>query len=225
MSETQNETRNETDDDAKDVTITHLRPLTPDRALASREEFERERGRWAQMIKGGAIPKVYGGRDRGTVDQTPEQCIAKARLGVALGFDPVVAVNLIHLIDGRPCLEAKALVALVRERLPIAKICKLSHDDQHCAVAGKRDPDDPWHECTFTLDDAARAGLTKKDNWQKYPRDMLWNRAVSRLCRELFSDVTLGLHTPEEIENAAPFTVRQMPVQPSAVMEGVGDED
>ena len=68
-----------------------------------------------------------------------------------------------------------------------------------CVVYGER-----WHgrgsgEVTWTLDDAAVAGLPRRDsNWKRYPRAMLAARATSELSRLVFADTTIG-YTPEEL--------------------------
>ena len=50
------------------------------------------------------------------------------------------------------------------------------------------------------MKDAERAGLLKKDNWQKYPARMLKARAVSYAVNDLFPDVFFGLLSKEEAE-------------------------
>ena len=49
--------------------------------------------------------------------------------------------------------------------------------------------------------DAKRAGLADKQNWKRYPRQMLTARAVTELGRTLFADdLILGeAYTPEEV--------------------------
>jgi hypothetical protein len=65
---------------------------------------------------------------------------------------------------------------------------------------GKRCDTGDEHTATFTLDDAEAAGLAGKKNWKQYQESMLTWRAVSKLCRNLFSDVVLGAgYVPEEL--------------------------
>jgi hypothetical protein len=59
-------------------------------------------------------------------------------------------------------------------------------------------------EATFTMEMAQQAGLVGKSNWKKHPDDMMWARAVSRLCRRLFADCFAGAsYVPEEVEATA----------------------
>jgi hypothetical protein len=70
-------------------------------------------------------------------------------------------------------------------------------------------------ESTFTIDDARRAKLAARDVWQKYPKDMLRSRAITRGARTYCPDVFNGaIYTAEEItaeiEPAAPASEPEM---------------
>lgn len=55
----------------------------------------------------------------------------------------------------------------------------------------------------FTYAEAVAIGLTtgsNRDNWQKNPRSMVDKTASSRLIRQVFADVLLGIHCPEEAD-------------------------
>ena len=58
-------------------------------------------------------------------------------------------------------------------------------------------------EVEFTVEDAKRAGLTGKDNWRKYPSDMLWARMISRAKRRVAPDVCMGAYVEGEISGSA----------------------
>ena len=67
-----------------------------------------------------------------------------------------------------------------------------------CILHGKRaDNGDTWTEY-FSIDDAKKAGLYR-GQWLKYPKDMLFARALSRLARQLFPDVIKGCYVQGEI--------------------------
>jgi hypothetical protein len=58
----------------------------------------------------------------------------------------------------------------------------------------------------FTMEQAKRVvskqgkPLVEGRAWKNYPEDMLWARAVSRLCRRLFPDLLSGMtYTPSEL--------------------------
>jgi 5'-3' exonuclease len=54
---------------------------------------------------------------------------------------------------------------------------------------------------TFTFQEAAQIGLTtgsNRENWNKNPRSMVDKTASSRLIRQVYADVLLGIHSIEE---------------------------
>lgn len=113
-----------------------------------------------------------------------------------LGIPPTMALQQIHVIDGKPSLSAQLMVALVRNA-GFSITPKLMTAESAVAV-GKRG--DEVVESEFTWQEAEQAGLVGKDNYKHYPKAMLWSRAVSGLCRVLFPDVLAGLtYTPEEL--------------------------
>ncbi len=67
---------------------------------------------------------------------------------------------------------------------------------------GKRvDTSDIWTEI-FSIDDAKRAGIYREGTgWTKYPRNMLFARALSNLARMLFPDVIQGCYVEGELGN------------------------
>lgn len=74
-------------------------------------------------------------------------------------------------------------------------------DDKICILHGKRaDNGDTWTE-SFSIDDAKLAGIYR-NQWLKYPKDMLFARALSRLARQLFPDVIKGCYVQGEISDA-----------------------
>lgn len=119
-----------------------------------------------------------------------------------LGITATQALAKIHVIEGKPSMSAELMVALVlRDGHRIGMVEATST----VAVAyGQRmrngQPDGVECRMEFTIDEAKTAGLTSKDVWKKYPKAMLWARAVSQLCRMVFPDVLAGVsYVPEEL--------------------------
>jgi hypothetical protein len=77
-------------------------------------------------------------------------------------------------------------------------------------------------EARFTIKMAEKAGLTGKSNWKRHPDDMLWARAVSKLCRRLFADCFAGAtYAPDELEP----TADELMDEPQHVDLSVSDEE
>jgi hypothetical protein len=116
--------------------------------------------------------------------------------GRELGVSPMVSLNGGFVdIQGKIVMSSELMRSLVRKRGHT--IIKISHDEKHCMLKGIRKDDKTEWEEVFTIEDAAKAGLSNRDNWKKHPRDMLFASCSRKLCRALFPDV-LGGTTQDE---------------------------
>lgn len=141
----------------------------------------------------------------------PEQVMALLLLAQAEGIHPATAMRDFDVIQGRPAKKAEAMLR------------------SFIAAGGKVE----WHAMTDTLADATfshpsggsariswdmarakQAGLTDKDMYRKYPRQMLANRCISEGCRRIYPASTSGLYVPEEI--------RQMVNEPAVKEKDMG---
>jgi hypothetical protein len=135
--------------------------------------------------------------------------------GYELGFPPMTALQLIYAVDGKPTLSAQGMVSLLRRHgfsveLPDPGTVKDS------ATVKVRRPGGEWRAYTYTLDMASKAGLTGKDNWRKYPAEMLIWRAAATGCRMEGGDATAGLYMIEEMNPDAEID----PVDGSLIVSG-----
>ena len=122
--------------------------------------------------------------------------------GESLGLNPATALMNIYNVNGMPAMKADLKLALAKKHPEYAG-CTIKSDANQCTVEMKRKLPSGEIETiisTFTMKDAERAGLLKKDNWQKYPARMLKARAVSYAVNDLFPDVFFGLLSKEEAE-------------------------
>lgn len=139
--------------------------------------------------------------------------VAKAR---SLNIDPLDALNGgLYCVQGRVEMSSNMMNQLIRmQGHSITKDPK--SDDTICILHGKRaDNADTWTE-SFSISEAKRSGIYKEQGpWGKYPRDMLFARALSRLARQLFPDVIKGCYVEGEISQAfeAQRAPTSMPVE------------
>lgn len=171
-------------------TSLEARPLHADTALSSGNAWKEEIGRWGALIKSKGLPKHV---------TTPAMAIAIVRYGQEYGWGPMRSLNSIYVVNGTPSLRTECMLGLVREKLKEAEIVPVEMSAEVCRLKARRHPDEEWIEFKWTIEDARRAGLAGKDIWKKYPEDLLYWRTASRVCRRLFSDVTQGLYTYEEV--------------------------
>jgi hypothetical protein len=116
----------------------------------------------------------------------------------ALGIHPLKALNGgMYFVQGKVEMSSAMMNELIRlNKHSITKDRK--SDDTICILHGKRaDNNDTWTE-SFSIEDAKRAGIYR-NQWLKYPKDMLFARALSRLARQLFPDVIQGCYVQGEI--------------------------
>lgn len=73
-----------------------------------------------------------------------------------------------------------------------------SSDHTVCILIGKRADNGDTMTVSFSIEDAKRAGIYR-GTWLRYPEDMLFARALSRLARQLFPDVIKGCYVEGEI--------------------------
>ncbi len=123
----------------------------------------------------------------------------------AIGINPVQCLNGgMYPINGKVEMDGKLMMRLIRDQGH--SVTKDKKSDSSIAIMhGKRkDNGDTWTE-SFSIEDAKKAGLLGKGSWNKFAKDMLQWRALSRLARYLFADVIQGCYVKYELSEAPPI--------------------
>lgn len=129
-----------------------------------------------------------------------EAVLSTVLAGRELGMPAIASLRGFHIVDGKHCLAADAIRALVM-RSGQAKFFRCTERTPERATFEAQRGDDPPLSLTFTIQEAQQAGVIKKGSgWEKFPADMLVARASSKLARLMFPDVVFGLYSPEEFE-------------------------
>jgi hypothetical protein len=121
--------------------------------------------------------------------------------GQEMGFGPFAAMTGISLVKGRPSIGANLMATAVK-RSGRYNYRVMEHTDQTCRIAFFERWDggrfEQIGESVFTAADARKAGT---QNMDKYPRNMLFARAMSNGVRWYCPDVFSGapMYTPEEL--------------------------
>ena len=105
-------------------------------------------------------------------------CIAQAN-----GLHPAKAAERYHIIQGRPAMKADAMLSSFQESG--GKVKWIKRTDTECKLWLSH-PQGGELEVTWTIGRAQKAGLGGKDNWKKFPAQMLAARCVSEGVRALF---------------------------------------
>ena len=130
--------------------------------------------------------------------KTPEQALALMMLCQAEGIHPMKAVAEYHIIQGRPALKADAMLARFLRAGGAVKWNRL--DDKEVSATFTH-PQTGEVTINWTMEMAKNAGLTGKDTWKQYPRQMLRSRVISEGVRTMYPGVADGIYTPEEVQD------------------------
>lgn len=125
--------------------------------------------------------------------------------GLEVGMSPMVALQSIAVINGRPSLYGDGALAVVRASGLLEKFSEKLIAEPLSAVCTVKRRGEPALTRTFSVTDAGKAGLLGKDGpWQAYPNRMLAMRARAFALRDGFADVLRGLSIREEMEDVVP---------------------
>ena len=129
----------------------------------------------------------------------------------SIGVSTMDALNGgMFFVQGKVELTAAMMNQLIRQAKHSITKDKKS-DDTICILHGKRaDNGDTWVE-SFSIADAKLAGIYR-NQWLKYPKDMLFARALSRLARQLFPDILKGAYIQGEIEVVSTEPVQELSI-------------
>lgn len=177
-----------------------LTPIKQEKQIVPKElspearEFNRQMHVAHTLSKSSIVPVHFRGK--------PDDIFACVMLGSELGFQPMMSLNSIVMIQGAATLKAQTMLAVVKSKCKDAIISiDVDEEKKIATVKGQRDSSDPGYTSVWDLSKAKAMGLTSKDNWIKQPTTMLRWRAVSEMCRMVFADILMGIYSTEEFED------------------------
>jgi len=159
-----------------------------------------------QVVKSGLFPAI----------KTPEQAFTLMMLADAFGIHPM-KVGLIFdiLPGGKPSMKGEAMLAEFYARGGTVEWGK--SDTTECNAVFYSPGVPKGYHARFTIEDAKRAQLTGKTNWQHYAADMLRWRCATRGIKATLPAAGLGLYPTEVAQDFTGATV-------AGDFEVVGDE-
>lgn len=156
------------------------------------------------LSKSNLVPKALA---------TPEAVFYVIAAGRELGFSVVQSLRSLHIIDGKIVMSADLMVSQVL-RSGLAEHFSLVESTDKVATYETRRRGSPTPtRMSFSIEQAARAGLVGKQNWKNHPEAMLRARAASALARAVYPDAVQGMYDPDEADEFR----RQNAVQVSVV--------
>lgn len=134
----------------------------------------------------------------------PESAMVAIMHGMEIGLTPMMALQKIAVINGRPTLWGDGALGLVRG----SGLCKYVKEwtegtgdarTAHCETQRNGEPE-PQRR-SFSIGDAKKAGLWGKQGpWQQFPERMLQMRARAFTLRDTYADVLGGMYLAEELQ-------------------------
>lgn len=148
---------------------------------------------------------------------TPEKAYLVMKRGKELGFKDLASFNLLTMIQGNLTLTANGIKVLLKMNgceWEVTEDGQYLYDEQgnfvdirttiKMAVPSKYNSQGcTYHTLSYCWSEAETAGLTGKSVWKSYPKDMLFNRCITRLARMVVPELLQGLYTNEELGDNA----------------------
>lgn len=145
---------------------------------------------------------------------SPADALMRIMTGRELGLTSLASLRLVHIIEGKPALDASLQMALCMNHPDCEEFHFTETTTERATLRVKR-RGRPAIDITWVIADAKRMGLIKTGGaWEKSPAQMLRARCKSDGAKLEFPDVINGLPSREELEEANEMTVRAqvMPV-------------
>lgn len=133
------------------------------------------------------------------LQKSPDDIQVIIMTGRELGLGVMQSIRSIHVIKGKPCLSANLMGALCLRHPSCVRLYPVESSAIKCTYEAVR-KDTPPVRITWTIEQAAKAGVTNNDNWRKYPDAMLRARCLSAICRAVWPDAVGGLYDPDELD-------------------------
>lgn len=171
--------------------------------VASPDALQTQMEYCQQLSKSGLLPDSYRNH--------PENVLVALGYAEALGLAPMIAIQQINVIKGKPSMSAQLMASLARRAGHKLRITKV--DGGVWAQLVRRDDPDHIFRAYWDMNRAKAAGLTGKGGqWSSDPHTMLKWRAVTEVVREACPEVLAGAYTSEELDwdtgdTAPPTTV------------------
>lgn len=186
--------------DAADLPWAAPEPAAPEAPPAELVRYQAYDPVGASLEDLGKIGRVFASSGYFRDAKDAAQCITKILAGRELGIGPFQSVAQFHVVEGKPTMSA-CLVAAMVKRSGRYDYRPQTSNDEECIL--------DWYQegelvgqSSFTMVDAQRAQLipSRGKTWEKYPKAMLFNRALTAGARMYCPDVFGGaVYDPSEL--------------------------
>lgn len=149
--------------------------------------------------------------------RSPEDCVVRILTGRALGWTAATSMRKVYVIDGKPGIEADAILAECRKNPACEYFRIVKQSATECTWVAKRrgDPEvtESWNlemaRSALLLDRGKDEESKKKSNWNRYPMKMMNARCITGLAKICFPESAAGISSIEELDDERTITVDQ----------------
>jgi len=144
-----------------------------------------------------AVDAVKSGIYRDIKDAS--SAIVRIQMGREFGLGPAASLKSIQLIQGNPTFSAHFIAGLIKRSKPRYNYLPREYSSTKCVIEFYEDGVSvgSWE---YTLAEAKAAGLADKEVWKKYPKSMLFCRALTAGARVFCPDLAnFPFYTSEEL--------------------------
>lgn len=136
------------------------------------------------------VPKQY--------KDNPESGAAAILYGAELGLNAIQSLQQIMVINGKPGIETRTAVALLKKHGYEVRTVETS--DESVTVEGIG-PNGEHEVSTWTMTRAQTAGYTSNSLYKKIPQQMLYSKAAMEVARKIAPHVLSGIaYSTEELQ-------------------------
>ena len=152
-----------------------------------------------RIAAAGIVPDIYRGN--------AANAFIAAETGIALGLEPLQALQSITVVKGKATLSSDLMAAVIRGAGHKLRVTENGPESVTVTLIRRDDPDFKY-TVTWDREKATRAGLWgQKGPWSQYPTQMLRARAISEVARQGASETLMGMiYTPEDFNTTVTDT-------------------
>lgn len=114
------------------------------------------------------------------------------------GLHPMKAMQMYDIINGKPALKSSEVLARFQQS---GGSIKWIETNDKIAKGEFAHPQGGSITIEWTFERAVKAGLTNKDNWIKFPNQMLRARVVTEAVRAIYPSCLNNMYSAEEVQD------------------------
>ena len=118
--------------------------------------------------------------------------------GYEAGMRPMESINAYYIVNGKITIWGSAVIQQLRKAGWAISWGESTDKLATVTITNKKE------KCTetYTIEDAAKAGLTSRDTWKKYAKSMLRHKAIAQAVRFTCPEVLGGFYMKEDVDDS-----------------------